>query len=227
MATLTTKFDIGQTVWHANTTTQVFQHKCPDCSDARAWEATSPAGGVFRIPCPRCSVQYTSNDELRLNYTKFVPAVRPLTVGQIKASTAIGDDWDAGNSYMCCETGIGSGSIYRERDLFATEAEALTAAEAQAAIKNSNEDFWVAKQFNKTARFSDYQFKDALVEAAWDKARNYGYRVQYLLDDLKEADTIAQVREVVERWQEVPGEELEAIASARNAEIALCSMVSA
>ena len=219
MATLTTKFDIGQTVWHASTTTQQFRHKCPDCNDTRAWEAKSPAGGVFGIPCPRCSVQHMTNDELRLEYTKFVPSVRQLTIGQIRASTIIGDGYDAGNSYMCCETGIGSGTVFNERDLFATKEEAYAAAEIKAAATNSDEELWVAKQFNKTARFSDYQFSDAQSEAARDRARRYSYRVQYLFEDLKEAESLEQVRSAVELWQETSGEELtELLASRAKAE---------
>lgn len=215
MATLTTKFDVGQTVWYANTTTQEFQHKCPDCNDTRAWEAKSPAGGVFAIPCPRCSVQYSAHDELRLKYTQFVPSVRALTVGQIKASTAVGDDWDAGNSYMCHETGIGSGSVYRERDLFATQEEAHAVSLIKAGIANSDQGCWVAKQYNKAARFSDYQFSEARSEAACDLARMYSIRVQYLFEEIKDAERLDEVRAAVERWAETSGEDIEALLATR------------
>ena len=39
----------------------------------------------------------------------------------------------AQTSYMCEETGIGSGALWRERDLFLTPAEAQVAADAKAA----------------------------------------------------------------------------------------------
>lgn len=217
MATLTTKFDMSQTVWYANTTTGQFQHKCPDCNDTRAWEATSPAGGVFSVPCPRCSVQYSAHDELRLAYTKFVPAVRSLTIGQIKASTEIGEGYDAGNSYMCLETGVGGGSVYRERDLFATEAEALVAAHAKADAANTDQGSWVARQYDKTARFSDYQFSEARSEAARDRARRYGVRVGYLFEELETAETLDEVRSSVERWRETPDEDLAELISDRAA----------
>lgn len=216
MATLTTKFDIGQTVWHANTTTKEFRHKCPDCNDTRAWEAKSPAGSVFAIPCPRCSVQYSAHDELRLKYSKFVPAVQSLTVGSIKASTEIGDGYDAGNTYMCHETGVGSGSVYRERDLFASEGEALVAAQAKADVANADQGCWVAKQYNKTARFSDYQFSDARSEAACDRARMYSIRVGYLFEELTDANSLDDVRASVDRWREMPDEDLAALLAERS-----------
>lgn len=210
MATLTTKFDMGQTVYFANTTTETFRHACPDCLGSKEWEAKSPAGAVFKVACPRCSQSYQSNDALNLNYTKFVPSVQKLTVGLIRASSMPGDGFGKGTEYMCLETGIGSGNLYRESKLFATEDEARASAQLAADETNANPDFWVAKQYDKTAKFCDYELKDAVMEAAMSRARQQAYRVQYLVEDLKESDTITDVRERIARWEEAreAGEEV-------------------
>lgn len=210
MATLITKFDIGDTVWHATTVTEKRQHRCPDCLGSRKWKAVSPAGAEFDAPCPRCTASYQSDRSLSLDYSVMAPSARRLTVGKIKASTATGDDYDAGNSYMCLETGIGSGSIYREADLFATEAEALAAAQIKADLTNQDPDFWVAKQYDKSVKFSDYELKDAIVEGAISAARSACYAVGYLLDDLENADSLDDVKTRIAEWRDAPEPDLPA-----------------
>lgn len=210
MATLITKFDIGDIVWHAVTVTEKRQHTCPDCLGSRNWKAVSPSGGEFDVPCPRCTVNYQSDQSLSLAYTVMAPSARRLTVGQIKASTATGDDYDAGNSYMCLETGIGSGSIYREHDLFATEAEALSAAQIKADLTNQDPEFWVAKQYDKSVKFSDYELKDARTEAAISAARTARYAVGYLVDDLENADSLDEVKARIADWRDAPEPDLPA-----------------
>lgn len=198
MATLTTKFSMGDVVWNASTTTGTFQHKCPDCDGARKWEARSPAGGVFAIPCPRCSVQYHGNDEMRLNYTKFVAHAEQRTIGQIRAISGP----EPGVEYMCRETGIGSGNIYHERYLFETKEAALACAEAMAAAKNAEPTGWVAKQFNKTASFSDYQFESAKFAAEIQKTAAVRWKANWLIGDLEGCEDIDAVREEIQRWRD-------------------------
>ena len=202
MATLTTKYDVGDVVWTANTATEQRQHDCPDCLGARKWTCASPAGGEFEIDCPRCSASYQSDLELSLRYTVWAPAVRSLTIGLVRASSETGDSYDSGNTYMCCETGVGSGTIYRESDLFPTREEAEAAAAAKAATQNADADGWVAKQYNRTVKLSDYQLKDAAIEAAQSASRRALYEVGYLLEDLDQADTIEQVRDRMAEWRE-------------------------
>lgn len=207
MATLTTKFDMGDAVWHAFTATETRQHPCPDCHDTHKWKAVSPAGSEFDVPCPRCASGYQSDQSLNLKYTVLAARARKLTIGQIKASTATGDDYDAGNSYMCLETGIGSGNIYREADLFSTEAEALQAAQVKANLTNQDPDFWIAKQYDKSVKFSDYQLKDASMEAAISATRTARYRIGYLADDLENADTMEEVKQIISDWREKGADE--------------------
>lgn len=202
MATLTTKFDMGDVVWHAYTATEKRQHPCPDCHDTRKWKAVSPAGGEFEVPCPRCAGGYQSDQSLSLSYSVFAPRAKRLTVGLIKASTATGDDYDAGNTYMCLETGVGSGSIYRENDLFATEAEALEAAKVKADLTNQDPESWIAKQYDKSVAFAGYQLKDARMEAAVSAASAARYAVGYLIDDLESAYDLDDVKARIAAWRE-------------------------
>lgn len=207
MATLTTKFDMGDVVWHAFTGTEKRQHPCPDCADTRKWKAVSPAGSEFEVPCPRCTASYQSDKSLNLAYTVLAPRARRLTVGQIKASTATGDDYDAGNSYMCLETGIGSGDVYRENDLFSTETEAMAAAQIKADETNQDPDFWIAKQYDKSVKFSDYELKDARMEAAISSTNVARYRIGYLVDDLENAETMDEVKQIISDWREKGADE--------------------
>lgn len=202
MATLTTKFDMGQTVWHAHTATETRQHTCPDCLGTKSWHCISPAGGEFSVACPRCSASYRSDDALRLEYSVYAPRATRLTIGKITASTATGDDWDAGTKYMCVETGIGGGSLYREDVLFETEEQAMAAAKEMAHATNQNPDFWVAKQYDKTVKYCDYELKDAKITAADHRRIASEVRIGMMLENLSEAESLDDVRREIERFRD-------------------------
>lgn len=202
MATLTTKFDVGQVVWRAGTTTEQRSHPCPDCLGSREWVATSPAGAEFKVPCPRCSGSHQANRDLSLTYAAHAPSVSRLTIGLVKASSQIGDGFEDGNSYMCLETGVGSGSIYREADLFATEEEALVAAKAKAAVQNADKTGWVAKQYEGSLKFCDYELRDASIKAADALRINAQVRARMLVEDLQEAEDFDDVKRLIATWNE-------------------------
>jgi len=197
MAVITTKYDIGDTVWYANITTTTKHHDCPDCLGSRKWTCESPAGGTFEVDCPRCSVSYQSHDALNLKYSIWVPTARCLTIGSVRADTS-----EDGHQYMCLETGVGSGSIYRENTLFETQAEAMASAQVEADANNADGEGWVAKQYDKTASFSDYQLKDAVMAAAESRASSALYACGYLLDDLDNAESLEDVRNTMAAWRE-------------------------
>ena len=154
MADLKTKFSIGETVHFAGTHTVQKRHSCPDCMGSRKWLAESPAGGKYEFSCPRCSERYLAEQSLSLAYSQFDPYSRQLTIGSVRVDTA--DDRPI--AYMCVETLAGSGSIYREDDLFASEDEAMKAAKIKADLQNA-ETPWVVKQFDKALSLSDYQLE--------------------------------------------------------------------
>src|SRR5690606_21980316 len=68
MATIETKYGIGDVVWHASTVSETKTRDCPDCKGERKWSVTSPAGGEYSIACPRCAASFMSDRDLSLKY---------------------------------------------------------------------------------------------------------------------------------------------------------------
>lgn len=192
MANLTSKYSVGDRVFRAGTTTKVFTRDCPDCQGLKQWDAISPAGKQYKFACPRCSASYQSERDLDLKYTQFVASVQPLTIGSIRVDTH-----DARPiSYMCVETGVGSGGIHYEEDLFPTEDEARRAAEQKAAAQNISTE-WVVKQYDRALKISDYQLSDATMKAARDAKIGYEVDLQSLFDDLRHCETIEELRQIL------------------------------
>ncbi|TGT76742.1 MULTISPECIES: hypothetical protein [unclassified Mesorhizobium] len=202
MATLTTKYSVGDTVYHASTTSERKRHPCPDCQGTRKWKATSPAGSEYEFSCPRCAASYNSDRDLTLDYSAYVPFVTRLTIGSIQYNTAIGS-YDSGARYMCYETGIGSGSVYDEARLFETEDEATKAAQAMADDQNVNVE-WVATLYDKTLKISDYQLENAALKLAHEAkfaARRMLYGMGDLFAQIKEASGKDEILEAVEAYE--------------------------
>lgn len=132
------KFSIGDKVFNASITTTAARHECPDCNGTRVWRITSPRGEELEMDCPRCT-RNASHDGLDLSYTKVVVSVQELTIGSIRLDTA---DQERAIMYMCVETGIGSGRIYREDQLQAERA----AAEAEAEELRANQQTQIDAQ---------------------------------------------------------------------------------
>ena len=194
MATITTKYSVGDVVYHAGTTTERKQHPCPDCNGTRKWNAASPAGADYTFACPRCSASYRSFDDVSLDYTAFTPLVSKRTIGSVRFNSA-----DGGAEYMCHETGVGSGQIYREAFLFETEEEAQRVAEATAAL-NNRDTTWIAKRYAWTLSISDYQLNGALLEAAkreQSRARSMLGSLTDLFEDIEQATDKEEILELV------------------------------
>lgn len=204
MATITTKYSIGDTVYLASTHVETKQHECPDCKGSRKWLATSPAGSEYSMPCPRCTTSYRSKGELALEYSAAVPTTRRLTIGSIKTDTANGAFGnDEPVSYMCKETGVGSGNVWRESLLFETEEAAYQAAELMAQAKNEQTP-WIAKQFDKSLDISDYQLENAALKNADDlrrRAQSLLWNLNDLFDMIAEAGDLEEAQEAVSDYK--------------------------
>lgn len=193
--TLHTKFAIGDRVWRAWTNTERRQHPCPDCMGSREWRAISPAGGEYTFCCPRCGGGYRSNDEASLDYTAYTPSVSQLTIGSVRIDT----NEDKPVTYMCVETGVGSGSIYYEKDLFATKEDAEAAAERLAQSQNATVP-WVTKQYSQSLSIADYQLHSAELKTARDLRHRHQARIEMLFYDLRDAETIKEVKDIMDRF---------------------------
>lgn len=202
MATIETKYSVGDVVFHASTTTERKQHPCPDCKGLRKWKAVSPAGGEYSFTCPRCSGSYRSNHDMSLDYSSSVPVVRKLTIGSVQYNSAPGS-YDHGARYMCCETGVGSGSIYEEDKLFETEAAAMVAATLLAAESNQTTD-WIVKQYDKSLDIRDYQIENAAMKLAQDAKSRAGsmlWNLSDLFEKISEAEGKDEILEAVEDYK--------------------------
>lgn len=202
MATITTKYSVGDKVFHAWTSTERKKHPCPDCKGERKWTAKSPAGAEYTFDCPRCSASYNSDRDLTLDYTASVPCTKQLTIGSIQFNTAQ-TSWDHGSRYMCQETGVGSGTVYNEADLFLTEAEAFAAAQIKATLANTETE-WIVKLYDKSLRISDYQLDSAAMRAAKEeksRASSMLWNLGDLFSRIEEADDKEAILETVEEYK--------------------------
>lgn len=178
------RYSIGDVVWYASTATEIKKVPCPDCLGANKWTVVSPAGIDYEFSCPRCSSRWSSTDDMRLDYVVAVPSVRSLTVGYVRMEMEDGvPRWQ----YMCEETGIGSGSIYREEDLHPTELMAQSAAAAKAGVANIDPDLNFKRQFDRRIELSDYQIAEIQSRARVE-------REQHLKDQYARIDLAAEVR---------------------------------
>ena len=156
MAELKTKYSVGDVVYCDRPCQSKRRHDCPDCLGEKSWKTTSPAGTDYQFDCPRCTARYRSDARLNLDYTWFEPNSTPLTIGEVRVESS-------GNSqkvdYMAHETGIGSGTLYREENLHATVEEALAASQILADENNNNPDMFVLPQYKASLEVCDYQLK--------------------------------------------------------------------
>jgi hypothetical protein len=180
----TPKFFIGDVVYWPTTETTKEPMPCPDCLGTRRWKVITPAGTEMEAECQRCTGFGRIADLPKPERLVSKPSVRRLTIGKITASThASYGDRDR-VEYMCSETGIGSGSIYQESQLFSTEDEAMAVAIAEA-DKRTAEYASVPKAMSERA-LEKLTIKDADLEATRAARWNAWYSYNSLRDTLQE-----------------------------------------
>jgi hypothetical protein len=137
------KFAVGQVVYWPGYRQESRVRPCPDCLGAGYWQVETPAGEKFPMQCATCC-PWIGRSDITEHY--YVPRVEELTIGMI--------GWEQRESvgsyrYMARETGIGTGSVYEEARLFATEDAAREVAallaqkadeEYQARVKRNSDE---------------------------------------------------------------------------------------
>lgn len=196
------KFYIGQKVWLASTQTKIDKWPCPDCKDSREWITTSPAGEHFFIECPRCT-GYSPRSLPSLNRLRNASDVHSYTIGSVRLDTAARNQ-DECVSYMCHETGVGSGSIYYEgnggRGLYASLEEAQKAADSMTLeyqkVQDNKPEALIAKEFSK------FPLQVSLKNAsradnwhAWTRARAFKEAIDVVLEKENLDDEIREILE--------------------------------
>jgi hypothetical protein len=176
------KYRTGQTVYCARVTSERQTLPCPDCLGAQKWKVLTPAGSELTGDCLRCGSYSEIRGVPSLHRNVWKPAVQPLTIGSLEIQT--GRHYREPISYMAVETGLGSGSVYPESQLYADEAAAQSVAEAKAAAENAKLDGLPGRieQYN----FSRLPITDAAIKAAGDAVWNAWYRLNSLVETIKE-----------------------------------------
>lgn len=195
MATLTTKYSVGDVVFYASTYDVIKQHPCPDCKGSRQWKAVAPSGQEYTFGCPRCSTRFYSDTRLSLKYAAFDPIVTKMTIGQVRAVSPP-TQFDQPAEYMCVETGVGSGTVYREDRLFLHEDEAMACATALALQQNKSNPHCV-ETFKASLEVSDYELADAREHAEKKELEGFQWKVRDLICELEAADTMDDVRKAL------------------------------
>lgn len=191
----TPKYRIGQSVFHASETSVRERMACPDCLGTKLWKVTTPSGGELETECMRCNGQLKRNNIPSLDVTTWKPVVTRLTIGSVRIDTNESPEhgWHREPvSYMCRETGVGSGTIYYESQIFQTEDEAQKAAEAKAAARTAEDR--ARPQRVEQIRVSYLNLKDAALEQfrsglwnSWYRYRNLRKTIVEFLEDENKA----------------------------------------
>ena len=114
-----TKYNIGDVVYHGCADSVQRAVKCVDCDGTGEVTVTPAAGKPWKVKCPPC---YGKGTLLEYGYD---PKVESMTIGSVRFNSN-----DAHNpvTYMCRETGVGSGSVWSEKSLHETHEIAARAA---------------------------------------------------------------------------------------------------
>jgi hypothetical protein len=121
-----TKFSVGDIVFHGRAGWVGERVECPACKGSGWWTVVAHSGerGQWQATCQVCR-DYREWGNVRgrgpVKRGERHPTVTRLTIGSVRV--------DRGVEYMCRETGVGSGSVYREEDLFDTKSDARAHAE--------------------------------------------------------------------------------------------------
>ena len=99
---------------------------CPDCLGTLKWTVVFADGEALEIECQTCKRGYEPSTG-KIEVHKNKPVVRHLTIGSVRFNDA--DKYPY--SYMCEETGVGSGRIYYEDSVFDNYEDALVYAKKQ------------------------------------------------------------------------------------------------
>ncbi len=191
-------FAVGDTVYVAQVHKESIPLPCQDCLGTKTWTVTTPAGDEFECDCLRCA-GYGCTPPSK---TMWRGEVTRLTVGSVRTDTAAVPGKEV--SYMCRKTGVGSGTVYYEMDVFATRQAAQECADQRAA--KHNEERRTAKAIRRETRLAQYNLRDLVSKK--EKALRLDHQIR--LQDVQSVvfpdegavmssdEKIERIREIVE-----------------------------
>lgn len=178
-----TKFNVGDVVYYATVARETLSAPCPDCKGERKWKAISPAGNEYTFTCPRCSTHYLSKSDLSLKYNVATPHVETITIGAIDYRSS---GFGGGGPEVHYMRQPGGGTMYAEKNLFATHEEAMMHAKIKAATEDES---WKARgiYWHGDPEVCDYQLDIAMHEAAENRLRDLHGKIENAAYRIKEA----------------------------------------
>lgn len=141
------KFDIGDTVFTLKSGSRTLFTECLSCD-----EGLVKLKNGKTLKCPVCEGKGLLADRRECI---FIPTKTPMTIGQQEVEICPSVN-KIKESYMCKETGIGSGTSYRAEDLFTTFKEAHDEADK----RNKDTTEWVCKKCNPNKGIKDQCYYD-------------------------------------------------------------------
>jgi hypothetical protein len=113
MEEIKARFGKGDTVFAADTSYAENWIGCPDCLGTLKWTVVFADGEAVEVECQTCKRGWNPPSG-KVNITAWKPTVNKLTVGSVRYNDTDKQPF----SYMCVETGVGSGRVYHDEDLF-------------------------------------------------------------------------------------------------------------
>lgn len=150
MAIIETKYNLGQTVYRGDCVRDAYYEACPDCDGTGLWKIE---GRDCTTECQTCNRHNYSwcNTRGKIEKYKYFPSTDKLTIGQIRVQV----DCNTEVTYMCEETGVGSGSLWKEGDLTENYDLAVRCSEILAEKKNAGESVEVSELYLQGGGVSD------------------------------------------------------------------------
>ena len=112
-------FDIGHCVFAVKIETSKTPVECPDCLGTLVWHVELETGEQFDIKCQTCTFGYETRGVVQSYET--TACIQELTVGSVRIDTA---SRRSPVEYMCTETGVGTGRVWSESELYSTREHA-------------------------------------------------------------------------------------------------------
>lgn len=173
------KYQIGDVVYYARVDREIQRLPCPDCKDTGVWTLTTPAGDTYTVECLRCR-RGNIYDVPGNKIATWVPKIQEVTVGSIEVNTAR----EKPVRYMCKETGIGSGQVYDEEELFTQRHDAQLYAEIKASRYVRESPLSPTDKLVQSTGL--LRFTDAFVEKARSSVFHSWYKYNQFVEDVQD-----------------------------------------
>jgi len=127
---LESKYDLGDKVFWIQKRQTTVHYTCKFCEG----EKKVTGANNQKRNCPDC---YGYGQKTKPGPIKWQVHEQELTIGQVRIKVVANYilHYEDETDYMCLETGVGSGSIYREEDLFPTKEEAEAECKKREIVK--------------------------------------------------------------------------------------------